>query len=114
MIHHENTMVLRPELFYYFSGQSTLMPKDDLGKSTFVFSGGSPQRNIEMSSSVSLQTAYHTSATADGLVNQIPATYIPENGSRDTVAIYDDVPSENQQPPVDGIRNMKELLQTIT
>ncbi|KAM4563381.1 rho guanine nucleotide exchange factor 10-like protein isoform 1-T2 [Odontesthes bonariensis] len=94
-----------------YEGKSTLMPKDDLGKSTCVFSGGSPQRNIEISSSVSLQTACHTSVAADGLVNQSTATYIPENGSRDTEAIYDDVPPENLQPPVDDVDDIYEDIQ---
>lgn len=92
--------------FHCFIGQSSLPPEASL-ESRSPVNGYSPQQDTieeEAFSSVSPQTEHHT-AGVDRPTNQCTVTCSPESVVRDLEVIYDDVPTENLQHPVDGKSN---------
>lgn len=93
--------------FNGFVGKPSLMPEGGLDESSSAVNGCSPQQasaEDEVSFSVSPQTEQHT-VGAEKPASQSEDTCSPDSVVRDPEVIYDDVPAETLQHPVEGKSN---------
>lgn len=83
------------------------MPEGGLDESSSAVYGCGPEQDAaedEVSSSVNPQTEHHT-GDADKPTNQSAVICSHDSVVRDPEVIYDDVPAENLQHPVEGMSN---------
>ncbi|KAG8002371.1 Rho guanine nucleotide exchange factor 10-like protein [Nibea albiflora] len=102
----------------YCPGTPSLMSESCQDKSSSVVNGCSLQQDThqdtaedELSSSDSPQTKHH-SAGVDRLTNQSTVTCSTDRVVKDPEVIYDDVPTENLQHPVEDVDDIYEDIQT--
>ncbi|XP_068995378.1 rho guanine nucleotide exchange factor 10-like protein isoform X2 [Embiotoca jacksoni] len=91
-------------------GKSSPPPEGCLDQSNRAVIGCRPQEDIKVSSSVCPEIEHNTAA-ADTPTNQSAVTCSPEGGARDPEVVYDDVPAENLQLPVEDVDDIYEDIQ---